>query len=127
DISVQLQGGTNALVVLGQQGSQIASAFGPGGALVGALIAVGAGIAGVAMNSRDASKAVEQLEKNLNSLTKSQAQQGLIELAKADADLNKKLAEMEGRRKALSVAEQVGGQTKDQLRDITLKLNAEEE
>lgn len=127
DVSVQLQGGTNALVVLGQQGSQIASAFGPGGALVGALIAVGAGIAGVAMNSRDASKAVEQLEKNLNSLTKSQAQQGLIELAKADADLNKKLAEMEGRRKALSVAEQVGGQTKDQLRDITLKLNAEEE
>lgn len=127
DVSVQLQGGTNALVVLGQQGSQIASAFGPGGALVGALIAVGAGIAGVALNSRDASKAVEQLEKNLNSLTKSQAQQGLLELTKADAELNKKLAEMEGRRKALTVAEQVGGQTKEQLRDISLKMNAEEE
>lgn len=44
DIAVQLQSGTNAMMVLGQQGSQIASIFGPGGAVVGAFLAVGAAI-----------------------------------------------------------------------------------
>jgi cell division protein FtsB len=44
DIAVQLQSGTNAMIVFGQQGSQIAGAFGPGGAIVGAVIAVGAAI-----------------------------------------------------------------------------------
>ena len=46
DVAVQLQGGQNALVVLGQQGSQVASIFGPGGALLGAVIAIGAAVAG---------------------------------------------------------------------------------
>lgn len=45
DVAVQAQMGTNAFVILGQQGSQIASLFGPGGALIGALLAVGAAIA----------------------------------------------------------------------------------
>lgn len=44
DIAVQLQGGQNALLVFGQQGSQIASLFGPTGAIVGGIIAVGAAI-----------------------------------------------------------------------------------
>lgn len=45
DIAVQLQGGTAAAQVFGQQGSQIAGIFGPGGAVIGALIAVGAALA----------------------------------------------------------------------------------
>jgi len=40
DIAVQAQMGTNALVIFAQQGSQIAGAFGPTGAIVGAVIAV---------------------------------------------------------------------------------------
>jgi uncharacterized 2Fe-2S/4Fe-4S cluster protein (DUF4445 family) len=44
DIAVQLQSGTNAMIVFGQQGSQIAGAFGPGGAILGAVIAVGAAV-----------------------------------------------------------------------------------
>lgn len=47
DVAVQAGMGTNALIILGQQGPQIASIFGPGGAVVGALIAVGAAAAGV--------------------------------------------------------------------------------
>lgn len=42
DVAVQLQGGTDAMIVLGQQGGQIASLMGSGGALFGAFIAVGA-------------------------------------------------------------------------------------
>jgi hypothetical protein len=45
DISVQLQGGQSPFIVLAQQGSQIASIFGAGGAVFGAIVAVGAGIA----------------------------------------------------------------------------------
>lgn len=48
DIAVQLQGGQNPLMVLGQQGSQIASLFGTGGAVAGAIVAVGAAL-GTAM------------------------------------------------------------------------------
>lgn len=44
DIAVQLQMGTNAMIVFGQQGSQIASLFGPQGAMIGAVLAVGAAI-----------------------------------------------------------------------------------
>jgi len=40
DIAVQAQMGASAFTILGQQGSQIASAFGPGGAVFGAVIAV---------------------------------------------------------------------------------------
>lgn len=45
DIAVQLQGGQNPFLILGQQGSQIASIFGAGGIVVGAVVAVGAAIA----------------------------------------------------------------------------------
>lgn len=44
DVAVQLQMGQNAMLVFGQQGSQIASLFGPGGALIGAILAVGAAV-----------------------------------------------------------------------------------
>jgi hypothetical protein len=51
DIAVQAQMGTNAFMILGQQGSQIASLFGPTGAIVGAVIAVGGAIAGALIPS----------------------------------------------------------------------------
>ena len=45
DIAVSLQGGMSGLQVMGQQGSQLLSIFGPGGALAGGAIAVGAALA----------------------------------------------------------------------------------
>ena len=47
DVAVQAQMGTDGLVILGQQGSQLASGFGAMGALIGAGIAVGAAGIGV--------------------------------------------------------------------------------
>ena len=46
DIAVQLGAGTSPFIVLSQQGSQIASLFGPGGAVIGALLAVSGALAG---------------------------------------------------------------------------------
>lgn len=51
DIAVQAQSGTSAFIILGQQGPQLASIFGPGGAVLGAFIAFGAMIGGTLYNS----------------------------------------------------------------------------
>ena len=69
DIAVQIQGGQNALMVLGQQGSQIASIFGSGGALLGALVAVGAAIASSFTPALfAASEAMKELGENTSDL-----------------------------------------------------------
>ena len=70
DIAVQLQSGTNAMIVFGQQGSQIAGAFGPGGAIVGAVIAVGAAIGTALVASfGNATQSAGDLRKELDELT----------------------------------------------------------
>ena len=46
DFAVQVQGGTSALVALGQQGSQLLGIFGPYGAIAGMILAIGTGLAG---------------------------------------------------------------------------------
>jgi len=66
DIAVQLQMGTNAMIVFGQQGSQIASLFGPQGAVLGAVLAVGAAIAvGLSGNIKEADDAFKDLEERI--------------------------------------------------------------
>lgn len=63
DVAVQLQGGQNPLLILSQQGSQVASIFGPGGAVIGAFVAVGAVVASVmAPEIADAAKKFIDLE-----------------------------------------------------------------
>ena len=74
DVAVQLQMGQNAMLVFGQQGSQIASLMGPNGAIIGAVLAVGAALATSfvpnVMGARDATKlladAAEKAEKVFN-------------------------------------------------------------
>ena len=56
DFIVQVQGGPSALVAFAQQGSQLAGAFGPGGAVVGAVIALSSVIAGVLITSLNGGK-----------------------------------------------------------------------
>lgn len=62
DLTVQLQNGTSAFVAIGQQGSQLAGAFGPGGAVIGAVIALGSAIAGMAYNAANAEADLSALE-----------------------------------------------------------------
>ena len=63
DTVVQLQMGTDAFIVLSQQGSQMASAFGPTGAVVGALIALGGVIGGTLFTSlQSATEKTKDLE-----------------------------------------------------------------
>ncbi|HEC5315506.1 TPA: tail protein (tape measure) [Citrobacter freundii] len=56
DFIVQVHGGQSALVAFAQQGSQLAGAFGPGGAVVGAIIALSSVLAGVLITSLNGGK-----------------------------------------------------------------------
>ena len=79
DVAVQLQTGTDAMIVFGQQGSQIVSLFGPGGAMIGALFAVGAAIgSSLTAMSREAAKEVDDL---VESITQQRRELGLLTAA----------------------------------------------
>ena len=72
DVAVQMQMGTNAMIVLGQQGGQIAALFGPYGAIFGAFIAIGAALgtslAPAIFKTRDALKELENAQSALNAV-----------------------------------------------------------
>ncbi|SMB87345.1 hypothetical protein SAMN05660772_02723 [Pasteurella testudinis DSM 23072] len=63
DVAVQAQMGTNAFVIMGQQGSQMLSLFGPMGAIAGMLLAIG-GAMGTALlpNLFDSTSATDKLK-----------------------------------------------------------------
>ena len=63
DVAVQAQMGTSAFTIIGQQGPQMASIFGPGGAVLGVLVAFGAMLGGVLYNQlTGTSEALKELE-----------------------------------------------------------------
>lgn len=83
DLVVQLQSGTSAFVAIGQQGSQLAGAFGPGGAVLGAVIALASAVGGVLYKSlteaEGSSKDLEAAQKQLKD-TFQQTASGSLEL-----------------------------------------------
>jgi hypothetical protein len=90
DIAVQAQMGTNAFVILGQQGPQLASAFGPGGAVLGVMIAFGAMIGGTLVRAfDDANVGADELEETLDRLseTTKRAENSTFELTKRIIEL----------------------------------------
>lgn len=69
DMIVQIQGGTSAFVAIGQQGSQLAGAFGPGGAVIGAVIALSAAVGGTLVKSLGGAKvSAEELQASSKTL-----------------------------------------------------------
>lgn len=84
DFVVQVQSGTSVFVALGQQASQLAGALGPGGAVLGAVIALGAAVGGVLYKSMGNAKlSAEELEassKNLEEVLQKNAR-GAYELS----------------------------------------------
>lgn len=88
DFTVQVASGQSALVAFGQQASQLAGVLGPGGALLGAVIAVGSVVANVLVSSLNSGKqaieeidtSVETLIDRLDELTVKQAQFAISKL-----------------------------------------------
>lgn len=90
DFIVQVQGGQSALVAFSQQGSQLAGAFGPGGAIVGALIALGTVVAGTLISSfnggKSAMDALKDAAERMNDVI-SVSTQGIAALSDKYANL----------------------------------------
>lgn len=84
DFVVQVQSGTSIFVAFGQQASQLAGSLGPGGAVLGAVIALGAAVGGVLYKSMGNAKlSAEELEasaKQLDAVLQKNAQ-GVYELS----------------------------------------------
>lgn len=69
DFVVQVQSGTSVFAAFGQQASQLAGALGPGGAVLGAVIALGAAVGGVLYKSMGNAKlSAEELEASAKQL-----------------------------------------------------------
>ena len=84
DFVAQVQSGTSVFVAFGQQASQLAGVLGPGGAVLGAVIALGAAVGGVLYKSMGNAKlSAEELEasaKQLDAVLQKNAQ-GVYELS----------------------------------------------
>lgn len=82
DVAVQLQMGQNALMVFTQQGAQVASLFGPTGAIIGALGAVAGALAAALvpdlMNATDKVQDLRNATKELSDLFRKDASTGAI-------------------------------------------------
>ncbi|MDC1523996.1 hypothetical protein N8468_04720 [Planktomarina temperata] len=68
DFVVQLQGGTSFFTAFGQQGSQFAGVFGPQGAVVGAIIAIGSAVGGMAYKMIAGANSTSTMEEALTQL-----------------------------------------------------------
>ena len=71
DVAVQSQMGTNNLIILGQQGPQILSLFGPLGAVAGVAVAVGAAMTGIGLAASGSSSQIQSLAEALDALNSS--------------------------------------------------------
>lgn len=69
DFAVQVQGGTSALVALGQQGSQMLGIFGPAGAIAGAVLTIGT-LAAQLFLARDAGEEAKKAQEALANAVK---------------------------------------------------------
>lgn len=91
DVAVQLQMGQNPLMVLTQQGSQVASLFGPQGAILGAVGAVAGALASALIpklfESAGKTEELHEKVKTLSSLMKKDAKTGAVEYAGALASV----------------------------------------
>ena len=92
DFAVQVQGGQSALLAFSQQGGQLLGVFGPGGAVLGAILAVSAAVGGIFLKSiMAANKATGELSITVEETTESYRKFNKVRLDAARVDLDKKL------------------------------------
>ena len=114
DFAVQVQSGTNVAVAFGQQASQLLGFLGPKGAVAGAGIAIATGFLAPLLNSKDATRdlneELEELERTLGEVAtgaKASIEAGLTaELISAQTAVNELIArtQSEDFKRAMSFA-----------------------
>ena len=102
DVGVQLQQGTDAVRIFAQQGPQIASIFGPTGAVFGALIAFTALIGGPFIKSlfagneaiKETTKRIKELKEGFDELTAAQRQLKIDQLREEQKELEDQISKL---------------------------------
>ena len=84
DFVVQMQSGTSFFTAFSQQGSQFAGIFGPAGAVLGAVIAIGSVIGALALKSYQASKDIRTMQESVEDLASASS-----DIKSAVDDINK--------------------------------------
>ena len=136
DLAVQIQGGTNAAVAFGQQGSQLLGFFGPMGALAGAALAIStAFIAPFMKAGEEVDKVREKTEDLIKTLREANELRGIGgEVPKQIAQTTKELIDLENkiRRMEEGVQRRVSGRSGtdyekelNRLLEITKEQNEE--
>lgn len=110
DFAVQVQGGTSALTAFTQQGSQLLGIFGPWGAVMGAVLAVGAPLAAVLWNLGDATEETKEKAKTFADRV-GEADAALAAMSATAADVS----DLEALRKKY-------GELTEEVRDMALAL-----
>jgi hypothetical protein len=88
DVAISMQMGMSASRVIAQQGSQIASIFGPKGMVIGGVIAIGAAIAEWAFNTKKAdeqAQAYKKTQEEIGEIAKRNAKQSMENIAAIEA------------------------------------------
>lgn len=88
DVAVQAQMGASALTILTQQGPQILSVFGAGGAFAGGLVAVGGLLATLVMETDRATESLDDFLKRAETM-------GAVEAGRSLRDMSKSVSETE--------------------------------
>ena len=112
DVAVQLESGTDAVRVFAQQGPQIAAIFGPQGALFGAILAVGALIAGPFVRDlfagseaiKATNKRIKELKEGFDELTEAQRRLKADQLLKEQKELEKQIENLTKELEAETIA-----------------------
>ncbi|WP_201722663.1 hypothetical protein, partial [Sulfitobacter sp. HI0021] len=110
DFAVQVQGGTSALTAFTQQGSQLLGILGPWGAVMGAVLAVGAPLAAVLWNLGDATEETKEKAKTFADRV-GEADAALAAMSATAADVS----DLEALRKKY-------GELTEEVRDMALAL-----
>ena len=127
DFAVQLQGGTNAAVALGQQGAQLLGIFGPAGAIAGAALAITTAFIAPLLSARKAAQDfVEELKevtKELDLLRSGAASAGILSLNQQIADTMNEIYDLKNKTIDLSYAD---AKTQAEILAIVVEHNKEE-
>lgn len=129
DVAVQLSMGQNAMMVFAQQGSQIASLMGTGGALFGAVLAIVGGLAGYVMRTRKATETTGDLAERVKSLglsydelTEAQREYLALQYAEEVRQQEKQIARMS---KELDKAKELQKQLSESENFDTMSIHAD--
>ena len=84
DFVVQMQSGTSFFTAFSQQGSQFAGIFGPAGAVIGAVIAIGSVIGALALKAYQGSQDIRTMQESVEDLASASS-----DIKRAVDDINK--------------------------------------